>query len=105
MCLLTILFIENRNFEFSYTSILRRNLREKPLLIQQPENAYAEAPFYTSFALPWVPIAQDPLNIPTAETENKPIGKDLMGSLKNSRIKFYNSKFLNLIKVAMTQDV
>ena len=76
MCLLTILFIENRNFEFSYTCILRSNLREKPLLIQQPENAYAEAPLYTSFALPWVPIAQDPLNIPTAETENKPIGKD-----------------------------
>ena len=60
------------NFELSFTSILR----EKPLLIQQPENAYAEAPLYTSFALPWVPIAQDPLNIPTAETENKPIGKD-----------------------------
>ena len=45
-------------------------------MIQQPENAYAEAPLYTSFALPWVPIAQDPLNIPTAETENKPHGYD-----------------------------
>ena len=52
-------------------------------MIQQPENAYAEAPLYTSFALPWVPIAQDPLNIPTADTENKPpLGKDFTTLLK-----------------------